>query len=325
MNKTDFYAGQKVIVTGGAGFVGSHLVKALLSRGADIIIVVDDFSRGKSRMAGVRYRLLDAGDRERLTTFLANEKPFAIFNLAARVAGVTYNQTHQLEMFKANIDLQTAPVMAAETAGIPHFLQVSSVCVYGSDANAPAVEDNIGSEPTAANDGYSWAKRFGERAVQWSELKHAVIVRPSNIYGPRDYYDPDTAHVIPALITKVLSDSPEIEIFGTGKEMREFIRVEDVATGMLHALEFGQHKEAYNLGTNGETTTTIKALLQAIQRAAGTNKPVQFSSEYDPGDNKRWSDCSKMMKLGWRYTWGLHQGVPNLVSSAIGRERVRAE
>lgn len=289
-----FYANQRCVVTGGCGMVGSHLVEALLAAGA-YVLVLDNYARGKQRLKEAQYIYGDAGHER--TCIEAFRGAFAVFNLAAHVAGVGYNQRHQTEMFEKNIRLQTAPMVAAAAVNVPHVLQTSSVCVYAPAHNHPAKEESghVG-EPHVANAGYAWAKRMGERAAVWAGLEHCVIVRPSNIYGPRDYFD-DRAHVIPALIKKAIHEETII-VNGSGKEQREFIYVEDVARGMLTALEMGQHAGVYNLSTNGQTCTSIADLLWLIQQATETSaKPVQYTAAYDAGDAKRWSDARALSAL----------------------------
>ena len=303
-----FYSGKRVVVTGGAGFLGSHLIETLGRAGAHVI-VADDRSRGMWRTDDydIEYRGLDVSDLK--TCLYAFEGAFAVFNLAASVAGVLYNQSHNIEMFERNIRLQTAPVLAAKEAGVPHFLQVSSVCVYAPKHAEGAKEENgQRGEPIAANNGYAWAKRMGERAALWADLPHTVIVRPSNMYGPRDYFD-DRAHVIPALIRKCL-ESDVIRVHGTGNEVREFLYVEDCAQGMLAALENGGNGGIYNLGTGGETAINIADLVAMIQRATKTeHKPVEFTGG-DSGEKARWSNCSLAdAVLGWRYRVVLEEGL----------------
>lgn len=325
----DFYAGQKVVVTGGAGFVGYHLVKALVAAGARVW-VIDNFVRGQNtlpeptffgcghwRSGNPIYWKVDIAANED-ACYDSFMDAFAVFNLAATVAGVTYNQENHQGMFHENMQLQTIPVMMAQETEVPHFLQISSVCVYGEDANHPAVEDALGGEPTGANAGYSWAKRMGEKVALWSAIPHLVIVRPSNIYGPRDYFD-ERAHVIPALIKKCLEDET-IEVYGTGREMREFIYVEDAARGMMAALARGEHREVYNLGTNGRTQISIGDLLEVIREYLyiGGNdqvihKPVEFSRRYDPGDNQRWSICDKAEAMGWQAEVDMYEGIKKTV------------
>lgn len=305
-----FYTGKRVVVTGGAGMVGSALVRELVALGADVL-VQDDFSRGSTYIKGATYIRTDAGNETACRNALKGAD--ALFNLAAWVAGVAYNQGHHGEMFARNVRLQTAPILAAAALGVPHVLQVSSVCVYAPEHNHPAQEAyGHAGEPHPANSGYAWSKRMGERAVAWAGLSHAVIVRPSNIYGPRDYFD-ERAHVIPALIKKALDDET-IRVNGSGHERREFIYVDDVARGMLVALERGQHGAAYNLGTDGETCVSIRWLLSLIQDATGTrDKNVQFASDYDPGDPARRSDCAAIRALGWQHEVSLTEGLRRTV------------
>lgn len=305
-----FWTGKKVIVTGGAGFVGSHLVELLLDASARVT-VIDDFSRGSTRIEGTTYFMADAGDA-RYTPALY-EGAFAVFNLAALVAGVIYNQKNHLEMYAENMRLLCAPVLAAEQARVSRFLQVSSVCVYSPENLTPCEESKAREgEPTLANEGYSLAKRMGERAALWSRIPHVAIVRPSNIYGPRDYVD-DRAHVIPALIKKATEDA-QIIVNGTGNEYREFLYVTDAARGMMHVLEHGAHGEAYNLGTHGDTCVPTRILTKMIQQATGTTrKNVIFSADHDAGDSKRYSDCAKLHALGWKHEVGLDEGLLNTV------------
>lgn len=304
------FAYKKVVVTGGAGFLGSHLVERLVQLGAEVT-VVDDLRRGANITPGVQILRQDAGDVAALVPIFRGA--FAVFNLAAHVAGVIYNQSNHLEMYRENERILTAAVTAAERAGVERFLQTSSVCVYSPEHNHPALEVNgHAGEPVAANNGYSWAKRMGERAVAWSRIPHAVIVRPSNLYGPRDHFD-GRAHVIPALIKKALGPDPVMQVYGTGKEIREFLYVDDCAAGMIAALEHGAPGLAYNLGA--PERISIGGLTIHIQQAAGVHKPIEFSSEFDAGDPGRWSD-STLVKLhtGWRASVSLAQGLAATVA-----------
>lgn len=312
---TDFYQDQRVVVLGGAGFVGRHLCAALKKRGADVC-VIDDLSRHESQRVMPswnkfhRFRI-SAGIREVkiLTDSIRNKEPFAVFNLAAAVGGVEYNQTHHNQMFLDNVQLQTIPVMICERLDILHFLQVSSVCVYGEDANAPAVEISLGGEPVGANAGYSWSKRMGERAVQWSNLQHAVIVRPSNIYGPCDWYYDERAHVIPKLIKGQIEGTAQ---YFAAKAVREFLYVEDAAAGMLAALEFGRDKAAYNLGTSGMTKISIGELHKKIALLTNTLLPPEVEAPFETGDNARFSDCFKINEF-WTHKISLDVGLERTV------------
>jgi nucleoside-diphosphate-sugar epimerase len=305
-----FYAGQRVVVTGGAGMIGSALVTQLVALGADVL-VQDDFSRGQHYVTGAQYIRTDAGNEQACKTALKGA--FALFNLAAYVAGVEYNQHNHGLMFERNVRLQTMPILIAAAVGVPHVLQTSSVCVYSPHHNHPATEAHgHDGEPHPANNGYAWAKRTGERVVGWAGLAHAVIVRPSNVYGPRDYFD-SRAHVIPALIEKALTERV-LRVNGSGLERREFIYVDDVASGMLAALERGDHGEVYNVGTHGDTCVSIRQLVDLIQDATDTaDREVAYSQEFSSGDPDRWSDTSAMHALGWWHMTGLEQGIRQTV------------
>ena len=279
-----FFKGQKVVVTGGAGFLGSHLVDQLITIGADVV-VVDDLRHNVYLNKHAQYLRLDAGNERALVP--AFKGAFAVFNLAAHVAGVIYNQANHLEMYHQNERVQIAPVLAAQSAGVERFLQVSSVCVYAPGYNAPAIETNgWEGEPVAANNGYSWAKRMGERAALWSTIPHPVIVRPSNLYGPRDDFG-ERCHVIPAIIKKTLHD-PIVRLNGTGQERREFLYVEDAAQGLIAAMANGDPGHTYNLA--GRFRVDMRTLAHCVQAAAGIEKSIEFAAIYDAGDNARWSD-----------------------------------
>jgi GDP-L-fucose synthase len=281
-----------------------------LEAGAEVV-VLDNFSRGKTRLDGAEYIYGDAGDEGTCRdAFMGAD---AVFNLAAEVAGVEFNQRHHSFMFERNLRLQATPLRIAAEYGINRFLQTSSVCVYPTTHNAPCIDDNaFVAPPTPANEGYSLAKRLGEKLATWHAQEsglHTVIVRPSNIYGPRDYFD-ERAHVIPALIRKALDDD-EILVNGTGQEVREFIYVTDVARGMMAALQRGKPGEAYNLGTNGDTAISIMALAEMIRAHTGNlNKRIVYEQMFDGGDNERWSNATKANEeLGWRHIVYMAYGI----------------
>lgn len=310
---TDFYKDKKVTVIGGAGFFGYHLVKRLVKLGAKVT-VIDSMRRGHNTVdhSSINYLDLDIVNNFELCK-IAIKDSFAMFNFAAKVAGVIYNQQNQLQMLTDNINCQFKPLLLASENDIPHFMQVSSVCIYPDNETNPC-DDSLSLDDmrpaNSANAGYAQAKRLGELAVSYSTLEHAVIARPSNLYGPLDYFDDKTSHVIPALIKKCLNDDI-IEVYGTGEEIREFLYVGDAVDGLLKLMEFGDHKQAYNLGTNGRTKISIRELLAIIQKLTGTrNKTVVFSSEFNSGDNVRWSDCAKLEKVtNWKAETTMRDGL----------------
>lgn len=310
---SNFWQGKRVVVTGGAGFLGRHVCLLLKEHGA-AVVSLDNYSQGRHAIPGVDNYNDDAAKMAVCQNIFYGAD--AVFNLAAKVAGVFYNQTHNTEMFYKNVALQSIPILAAEELKTPHFLQVSSVCVYAEGYNSPSLESNgQAGDPVAENNGYAWAKRMGERAALWSSLPHVVVARPSNMYGPFDHFDnQEAAHVIPRLVNRALGDYPDFELFNGGTNRREFLYVEDAAAGLLHLLEHGQHRETYNLGTNGRTSVSMGDLIDAVQTAAGTNKPKRNVVKAGTGDNVRWSDCDKLEALGFLADTTLQEGIGKTVA-----------
>lgn len=315
LTKSLFWKGKKVVVTGARGMIGSYLCEQLVILGAKVF-GMDNGSRGHNHNSAVKYtdtRLADVTSPGNcVTTF---KDAFAVFNLAAEVGGVYYNISHQASQYWLNTKLQTVPVIAAAHLNIPIFLQTSSVCIYADGYNSPAVEENghIG-EPERSNAGYAWAKRLGERICSWafagSETRH-VIARPTNVYGERDYFD-DKAHVIPALIKKFCAGKEEVQVFGRSQG-REFIHADDVAKGMIVLAEKGICGEAYNLGTNGWTHTTIQNLAELIKFYSRSESCINYVMDIETGDSDRWTDSSKAGNLGWRASVGLEMGLERTV------------
>lgn len=295
------YADTNVCVIGGAGFVGHWLVKALRAAGANVI-VIDNFSRGDNiGIDKVQYYHLDVRNIDRAASKLNSID--VVFNLAATVAGVLYNQEHQAEMYKSNIEVLMAPALAASKAGVPAFLQTSSVCVYAPEHNAPSSEQyGLVGVPHPANAGYAEAKRDGERFASWSNIEKVVVVRPSNIAGAGDYFD-EKAHVIPALVKRAseLSAREEFVLYGDPNATREFIHPLDVATGMMYAIMFGDNREAYNIGCNGQNTISMTNLARLILDRYSLDNTIVSDSSLGGGDNKRYSSTAKLNALGWKH------------------------
>ena len=334
-----FYSGKRVAITGGAGFVGSHLVELLSKLGA-AVIVLDDLSRGVNHLEGKDFggTLYKADVANFESVFFWFQKDIdCVFNLAASVAGVLHNQSHNLDMYLENILLQSVPVAAADAAGVKKFLQVSTVCAYAPEHNAPSTEKyGLVGTPHQANGGYAESKRDGERALAWSNLDSYVVVRPSNIFGPRDHFD-EKAHVIPALIKRAIEEpGDELILYGPPDAVREFVYVEDVALGMAYAMAFGKRGEAYNIGCNsianyeetGDLNNVINMLdlAEEILRQTGIEKEVISDPSLGGGDNIRWADATKLNALGWNIEydleWGLYETIEYYQENRIDEETI---
>lgn len=316
------YNDRKVCVLGGAGFVGSMLVRQLQQVGA-YVTVIDDMSRGMNKIRGANYIPIDI-TKMALHDYSEMTGRFDyVFNLAAFVAGVDYNMAHNELMYDKNLVLLTAPLnWAAENTR--RYMQTSSVCIYPADRQVLSDETDAGKgEPQAANFGYAMAKLEGEEAAFNSDIEHVVVVRPSNIIGPYDYYD-DRAHVLPQLVKRafsIMNQGGDMVVWGRPDVTREFIHSRDAASGMMHALAFGENREAYNIGSNGDTEVTLKYLAEAVIDSIRVDCPIVFDETKGGGDLRRSSAATKLEGLGWRRYLTVREGVEDAVETYARLDR----
>lgn len=307
-----YWAGKNVAVMGGAGFCGSFVCEQLLALGANVH-AIDNLSRGKNVIKGVqlwtRDLTLDSSD---ILKFIGAD---VVLNLAAVVTSIEYNANHNAKMFYDNMLLQQVPLESARVARVKRFLDCSTVCVYGHNAPIPTPEvfaDYNDPEPT--NAGYGFAKLMGEKLATWYGKEYGVeiaITRFANLFGPRDYFDWETSHVIPALIRKCL-ENDKVEIWGSGEQRREFLYVEDAARGIIDIAEKGIGKGPINIGPG--CNYSINELLRVIQDELGTNKVATYNLDKPTGHQERLVDNTKMYNLlGWVPETSLRDGIKKMV------------
>ena len=312
-----FYKNKRVAVLGGAGMIGSQLVELLIEQEAEVT-VIDNFSRGRrENLAGLMCQI-EAIDTLRQTATLDQTLEWhqfeVVFNLAAKVTGMHYNKDHHAEMYYVNTMLLTVPLIIALRNKVPYFLQASTVCVYPHNMTYPVGEDegHVG-EPEPTNAGYGWAKRMGERYAQWVAQEHGMkigVTRFSNVLGPRDYFDDETSHVIPALIKRTLSDEPHVTVYGSGEQVREFLYSRDAAMGAMKVMEHVHDATPINVG-NPNNRISINALARLIMEMCGVNKTLyNITGEFPEGYPKRGSDITLLKaKTGWRPETTLEDGL----------------
>lgn len=280
------YKSRNVLVTGGTGLIGSHLVELLLERGANIRTVVH------SRRSPIESRDVEivCGDLTKWDSCVEAVKGMDyVFHLAAFVGGVGRNVAHPAGMFTPNVLMNTQMLEAARLEGIERYLYTSSACVYPGDLDFFVEERGWDGPPAQSNASYGWVKRMGElqaRAYFQEYGMKIAIVRPTNAYGPRDNFDLETSHVIPALIRKAVERHDPFVIWGTGESTRDFIHAKDIARGMLLALKKYPVGDPVNLATG--SSIKIKDLAYLILKLSGyQNARVIFDQKKPTGQVER--------------------------------------
>jgi len=310
----NFWENKRVLVTGGAGFVGSHLVEKLVKRGVKVS-VLDNLQNGKEvNLESVKNEIsfINGNCQNPEDALNACKNQNIVMNLAARVGGIEYNRTHQATMMRDNLLIGTTMIEAARKAGVERFLVVSSACVYPCNCSVPTPEsEGLLDEPEPTNGGYGWAKRMAELLGRYYKEEFGMkvgIARPYNCYGPRDHFDPETSHVISALIKRVFDGENPIKVWGSGKQTRAFLYVEDFAQGLILTIEKYPVAEAVNIGTDEEVT--IAELVKKIVKVSRIKSRIVFDTSKPDGSPRRNSDNRKAKeKLGFQAKITLDEGL----------------
>src|SRR2546429_3142084 len=297
-----FWRNKKVVVTGGRGFIGSHLVDRLLNEGATVRIF-DLGSRSHPRRvapefpARAEYHKADLCDPQSWNNVCRGAD--VVMHLAAKIRGGGYNVKHHGEMFFSNALINLHMLEAARLAGVDRFLSVSTVGVYPKDCAVPTPEeDGFKGEPEASGYGYGWAKRLAEVQSRCYAQEYGMkiaIVRPYNVYGPRMDFNPETAPVVSSQIRKVLEAKDVLTVWGDGEQSRSFTYVSDEVIGMMLAVEKYPEADPLNIGTSEEIK--IKDLVQLIVRLSGKNLQIVFDTSKPAGAARRCPDNSQAKGL----------------------------
>jgi nucleoside-diphosphate-sugar epimerase len=269
----DFWRGRRVLVAGGAGFIGSYLVELLVTDGA-LVTVADNLDTGTlDNLSTVREKIRFLHGDLRRSDFSeeASGGQDVVMNLAAKAHGIAYSQAHHGEIFTDNSLINLNLLKAVCKSSGCRYLLVSSSCVYPDDAVAPTPEiPTFTREPERVNSGYGWSKRLAELQAQFYAAEYGAeiaIVRPFNGYGARCRWDDGTSHVIPSLVKKVMRGDDPVVIWGSGEQRRNFLHARDFAWGMKLVTERYAKADPVNLGL--EETVSILELAGIILRVCG--------------------------------------------------------
>ncbi len=319
-----FWDRKKVLVTGGGGFIGSHVVERLLRNHKEVRVTVAGRMGKENRrnlsevLRNPRLRTIKGDLRDPRFCRRACKNQEVVLNLAGVVGGVGYNSAHHGSLFRDNMTLQLNVIEAARLEKVSRYLVVSTACVYPRICRIPTPEsEGFREAPERTNEGYGWAKRMGEylgRAYAEEYGMTVAIVRPYNAYGPRDHFDPAKSHVIAALVRRVCEGERPLKVWGDGKSTRAFLYVDDFAQGLLDVAEKYPKADPVNIGSAEEVS--IRDLATAVLRAASAEKTrLIFDPSKPSGQPRRACDTTKSKKvLGFRAKVSLDEGLRRTVA-----------
>jgi len=292
----------RVYVAGHNGLVGSAIVRALEAAGTGEVI-------------GWRSSDLDLRDRNATMDAITQTKPDIVIDAAARVGGIMANSTFPVEFMKDNLLIQTNVMDAAHAANVDRLLFLGSSCIYPRHATQPIRESSLMTGPLEpTNQAYAMAKISGIfyiEAFRTQYGRHWISAMPTNLYGPRDNFDLQSSHVLPAFIRRFheakVSGAPTVTVWGTGSPRREFLHVDDLARACMLLLESYDEAQTINVGLGDDMP--IRELAETVSDVIGFEGTIEWDSAKPDGMPRKLLDTSRINALGWQPRIGLREGV----------------
>jgi GDP-L-fucose synthase len=294
-----------IYVAGHRGMVGSAIVRQLQQQGYSNIL-----TRTSSQ--------LDLRNQQAVQEFFAETKPDYVFLAAAKVGGIHANNVYRAEFLYDNLMIEANIIDAAYRNGCKKLLFLGSSCIYPKMAEQPLKEESLLSgflEPT--NEPYAIAKIAGIKLCEAYRDQYGcnfISAMPTNLYGPNDNYDLNNSHVLPALIRKFhtakLNSDSEVEVWGTGSPLREFLHVDDLAEACMHLMLHYNEKLFVNIGTGEDLS--IKALAEMVKEITGFEGTIRWNTEKPDGTPRKLMDVSRINAAGWKHRIALHDGITSV-------------
>ena len=308
----------KIYVAGHRGMVGSAIVRALEKQGYTNIVKRTSKELDLRRQADVE-------------AFMVAEKPEYIFLAAAKVGGILANSKHPADFMYENMILEMNVIKAAYDNNVKKLMFLGSSCIYPRMAPQPMPESCLlTSSLEETNEAYALAKISGLKYCEYLNKQYGtdyISVMPTNLYGPNDNYHPEHSHVLPALIRRFheakMDKAREVVIWGTGKPLREFLYVEDLADACVYLMNTYSGNETVNLGTGKEIS--IRELAETVKQVTGYEGSLVFDPTKPDGTPRKLLDVTKLNNLGWLYNTELEEGIKlayeDFLSSTVRAER----
>lgn len=297
MEKTD-----KIYVAGHRGLVGSAIVRSLKRQGYETVI-------GKS------HKELDLTEQAAVRAFFEKERPDIVVLAAAKVGGINANNTSPADFAYENMQIQCNIIKCCHDYGVKKLLFLGSTCIYPKLAPQPIPEDALlTGELEKTNEAYAIAKISGMEMCRFYKMQygdHFISCMPTNLYGPHDNYELQGSHVMPAMIRKFheakVNGAPTVELWGTGKPLREFLYVDDMADACVFLLEHYDGEQHVNIGTGRELT--IAQLAELVKKTVGYEGEIVWNGDMPDGTPRKLADVSKLHALGWTHKVELEEGI----------------
>lgn len=295
----------KIYVAGHRGLVGSAIIRNLEKKGYNNLIFRT-------------HEELDLTNQNAVQEFFRKEKIEYVFLAAAKVGGIYANDTSPADFIYENLMIQSNVIKAAHDNKIKKLLFLGSSCIYPKLAPQPIKEEYLlTGELEKTNEAYAIAKIAGLEMCKFFKMQYSdnfISCMPTNLYGINDNFDLKTSHVLPALIRKIheakINKYREVEIWGTGTPLREFLHVDDMADACVYLMNNYNGLEHVNIGTGEEIS--IKELALLIKRIVGYSGELKFNTNMKDGTPRKVCDVSKLNTLGWKNSISLENGIENV-------------
>lgn len=292
----------RIYVAGHRGMVGSAIMRRLRLGGYG-----EPITRTHAELDLTRQAEVEA--------FFARERPDYVFLAAAKVGGIQANNTQRGDFILQNLVMESNVIDAARRSGVPRLMFLGSSCIYPRDCPQPIREEYLLTGPLeSTNEPYAIAKIAGIKLCDAFNHQHGtryLSVMPTNLYGPNDNYDLNNSHVLPALIRKAHEakerGDAELVVWGSGRPMREFLYVDDLADACVRLMEWGVGGGIYNIGTGQDVT--IRELAATVMEVVGFNGEIVFDASKPDGTPRKLLDVSRMREMGWSASVPLREGI----------------